>query len=127
MRGSLQKKGGKYYAVFRVNKKQKWINLCIDAKKGNKREAEAALTRLLAEYNENPNMFDKIDFVGYIKKWLKEVITQVDIITYEGYKTDTENHLIPYFEQKNLMLQDVKIADIEKYYKNKMEGADLHV
>lgn len=38
-------------------------------------------------------MFDKIDFVGYIKKWLKEVITQVDIITYEGYKTDTENHL----------------------------------
>ena len=51
MRGSLQKKGGKYYAVFRVNKKQKWINLCIDAKKGNKREAEAALTRLLAEYN----------------------------------------------------------------------------
>lgn len=48
MRGSLQKKGGKYYAVFRVNKKQKWINLYIDAKKGNKREAEAALTRLLA-------------------------------------------------------------------------------
>ena len=37
MRGSLQKKGGKYYAVFRVNKKQKWINLYIDAKKGNKR------------------------------------------------------------------------------------------
>ena len=31
MRGSLQKKGGKYYAVFRVNKKQKWINLYIDA------------------------------------------------------------------------------------------------
>lgn len=119
MRGSLQKKGGKYYAVFRVNKKQKWINLYIDAKKGNKREAEAALTRLLAEYNENPNMFDKIDFVGYIKKWLKEVITQVDIVTYEGYKTDTENHLIPYFEQKNLMLQDVKIADIEKYYNYK--------
>lgn len=119
MRGSLQKKGGKYYAVFHVNKKQKWINLYIDAKKGNKREAEAALTRLLAEYNENPNMFDKIDFVGYIKKWLKEVITQVDIVTYEGYKTDTENHLIPYFEQKNLMLQDVKIADIEKYYNYK--------
>ncbi len=42
------------------------------------------------------------------------MITQVDIITYEGYKTDTENHLIPYVEQKNLMLQDVKIADIEK-------------
>ena len=85
MRGSLQKKGGKYYAVFRVNKKQKWINLCIDAKKGNKREAEAALTRLLAEYNENPNMFDKLT-CGIHKKWLKEVITQVDIITYEGYK-----------------------------------------
>ena len=43
MRGSLQKKGGKYYAVFRVNKKQKWINLYIDAKKGNKREAEARI------------------------------------------------------------------------------------
>ena len=80
MRGSLQKKGGKYYAVFRVNKKQKWINLCIDAKKGNKREAEAALTRLLAEYNENPNMFDKIDFVGYIKKWLKEGLRKLILL-----------------------------------------------
>lgn len=50
-------------------------------------------------------MFDKIDFVGYIKKWLKEVITQVDIITYEGYKTDTENHLSRILT-KEFMLQE---------------------
>lgn len=29
-------------------------------------------------------MFEKVDFVGYIKKWLKEIITQFDILHMRG-------------------------------------------
>ena len=36
MRGSLVEKSGKYYAVFRVNGKQKWVNLQIETKGNNK-------------------------------------------------------------------------------------------
>ena len=35
MTGSLQIKNGKFYAVLRTNGKQKWINLNIEAKRGN--------------------------------------------------------------------------------------------
>ena len=72
MRGSLQARSGAYYAVFRVNGKQLWKNLGIPTSRGNKRRAEAALNKLLAEYSENPNMFNKIEFSDYINRWLEK-------------------------------------------------------
>ena len=87
VKGSLQIKNNRYYAVFRTDdKKQRWISLKIEAKRGNKRKAENALNELIAKYNENPNMFNKILFVDYAEKWLNSVQNQVDAITYESYK-----------------------------------------
>ncbi len=63
MTGSLQIKSGKYYAVLRINGKQKWINLNIDDKKGNKRKAEQALNETIMMYSENPSMVDKTGFI----------------------------------------------------------------
>ena len=119
MKGSLQERSGKYNAVFRVNGKQKWVNLNIPTTRGNKRKAETALNKLLSEYEKNPNMFDKIDFTDYIQKWLDGVKNSVDIITYEGYKHSVEKHIIPYFTEKKIALHDVKISDIEAYYNYK--------
>ena len=56
MTGSLQIKSGKYYAVLRINGKQKWINLNIEEKKGNKRKAEQALSETILMYSENPSL-----------------------------------------------------------------------
>lgn len=125
MKGSLQIKSGKYYAVFRVNGKVKWFNLKIEAARGNKRKAEQAMAELIIKYNESPNLFDKTNFIEYIKKWLKEVENQVDTITYEGYKQYTEKHIIPYFQEKGLYLQNVKISDIEGYYNYKSTAGRL--
>lgn len=119
MKGSLQVKSNKYYAVFRVNGKIKWYNLNIEAKRGNKRKAEDAMARLIIQYNNNPSNFEKIAFTDYIEKWLLEVKSHIDIITYEGYIQYAEKHIIPYFKNKGLMLQDVKIRDIEEYYNYK--------
>ena len=55
MKGSLQEKSGKYYAVFRLNGKQKWVNLDIPTKSGNKRKAEKALQLLLVQYENGTN------------------------------------------------------------------------
>ena len=119
MRGSLQEKNNKYYAVFRVNGKQKWVNLNISTKRGNKRKAEERMKEILVEYDSNPGMFEKIPLSDYICKWLKTVKNQVDAVTYTGYKQYAEKHIIPYFKDLGLNLQDVRLSDIEGYYSYK--------
>ena len=71
MRGSLQEKSGKYYAVFRVNGKQKWVNLQIPTTRGNKRKAEQALQKVLTEYTENEHNINDMLFTDYLTMWLE--------------------------------------------------------
>lgn len=125
MTGSLQIKSGKFYAVLRINGKQKWINLNIEAKRGNRREAELAMAKLITAADETPDMFRKISFADYMRIWLKNVEGHIDIVTYEGYKQYTEKHIIPYFEERKLMLQDIRPSDIEGYYEYKSRGGRL--
>ena len=119
MKGSLQIKGKKYYAVFRIDGKLKWHNLNVEAKRGTKREAERAMADLMAQYDKEPTLFTKTDFVSYIKLWLEDAKRQLNPITYEGYEQYAERHIIPYFLEKKLTLQDVKVKDIEGYYYDK--------
>ena len=56
MTGSLQIKNNKYYAVLNFKdkegkRKQKWISLDMEVK-NNKRKAEQALNKLIAEYEK---------------------------------------------------------------------------
>lgn len=99
MTGSLQIKSGKYYAVLRINGKQKWINLNIEAKRGNRKDAEIAMAKAISAADDNPNSFEKTDFAEYMKLWLKDVKKHIDIVTYEGYKQYTEKHIIPYYKE----------------------------
>lgn len=125
LRGCLQTKGNNYYAVLTIDGKKKWINLHIENKRGNKRKAEQAMCELVVKYNENPQLFQKNDFCKYIQYWLDKAKNQVDIITYEGYRQCTEKHIIPYFKPLKMTLQEIKIADIEKYYNYKAIGGRL--
>ena len=77
------------------------------------------MAKISSEYEDNPGIFEKIDFIKYIYKWIKTVKSQVDIITYEGYKSYLEKHIIPYFKALKLNLQDIKMTDIEQYYQYK--------
>jgi len=119
MKGSLQEKSGKYYAVVRINGKQKWINTGIEAKRGNKRKAEAKLLEIVVQCTEHPDAFTGVPFVNYIDEWLENVKHKVDTVTYESYEQYTKRHIIPYFEPLKLNLQDVSMSDIEKYYNEK--------
>lgn len=118
-KGSLQIKNNTYQAVFYYDGKTVWRSTGIKAIRGNKRKAEQRMNKILAEYEDNPTIFDKIDFTHYIKIWLNDVKNHIDLITYEGYSQYANKHIIPYFEPKKLKLQDVKLSDIESYYKYK--------
>ncbi len=125
MRGSLQTKGKLYYGVISIKGKKKWINLHIPADKGNKRKAEQALTRLVGEYFDNPDIFNKNDFVDIINKWLKYSSNHVDEVTYLGYEQYVIKHIIPYFEPLKLKLQDITLKDIEEYFNYKSVAGRL--
>lgn len=125
MRGSLQIKNNRYYAVFRINGKQKWVSLKIEAKRGNKKKAEQALNELMLKYQNNPHLINKILFVEYAQKWLDSVKGHVDSITYESYKQHVLKHFIPYFKPLNIYLQDIDISHIEQYYNYKSVSGRL--
>ena len=125
MTGSLQIKSGKYYAVLRINGKQKWVNLNIEAKRGNRKDAEIAMAKAISAADDNPNSFEKTDFAEYMKLWLKDVKKHIDIVTYEGYKQYTEKHIIPYYKEHRRVLQEMRAADIEEYYDYKSKGGRL--
>lgn len=129
MSGSLHIRNGRWYTTFYLNGKQIERALKIEAKQGNKiinkRKAEEAMAKLISEYADNPEQFNKIDFVDYIKKWLKNKTKQVETVTIEGYEGYIKSHIIPYFEPLNLKLQNVSIKDIENYYNCKAKSGRL--
>ena len=125
VKGHLEIKKNRYYAVIYYQRKHIWRSTGISAERGNKRKAEAVLSSILREYDENPNAVDKIKFTDYIRKWLDGVKNEVDIITYAGYKQYAEQHIIPYFEERRIILQNLTISDIEAYYTAKATGGRL--
>ena len=123
MKGSLQEKHGKYFAVIRVDGKQKWINLNIPTTKGNKRRANKALDELCMKYEDNPTMFNEMEFEPYALNWLESTKNNVDTVTYEGYRSIVTNHIIPYFKKYNL--QSITIDDVERFYNYKATNGRL--
>lgn len=129
MTGSLQIKHGKYYAVINMTengkRKQKWISTGI-SDKGSKRIANQKFREILSEYETNPVMYNsKILFSDYLNEWLKEAKIKVDIVTYQHYENDTNNHIIPYFKTLNIKLIDIDRKTIQKYFNEKFENGRL--
>lgn len=125
MKGCLQEKGGKYYAILSIDGKKKWVNLQIPTSKGNKRKAEQKMGELVLEYSHNRTMFTHTRFTDLALEWLSYIKPHVDTVTYQGYEQYVKKHIIPYFKPKNLYVQDMKISDIEGYYSFKLSSGRL--
>lgn len=126
MKGSLQIKNGKFYAVLSYKNEQgkdtrKWIATGLN-EKGNKRKAEAILNNILKEY-ANKDLFTEskpkrtydILLCDYLTQWLTTRRNEVEEITYESYNINI-NILAEYFKKKNIFLQELKPYDIQDFY-----------
>ena len=126
MKGSLQIKNGKYYAVISTKDeygkyKKIWINTGFEIK-GNKKKAEQRLNELLIEYDNGeitqPKRNDHsndILFGDYLQQWLLSIKNKVEEITYESY-THNINILTEYFNDKKVYLKELKPYHIQDYY-----------
>ena len=130
---SLQQKKGVYYAVFRVtdangDSKQKWVSTKIQAKRGNKREAQKAAEEIASKYEEaRVVIYPRTPFWQWLETWLEQKQNEVDLITFQGYESYYRNHIGPYFKQHNVTLTDLSPQDLQLYYNRKIQKPGEHV
>ncbi len=124
MTGSLQIKGGKYYAVLNIKengkRKQKWIDSQLTVK-GNKTRAEKFLREQLRLYEQKEGLMQAdMLFSEYARHWLSVQQRKIDIITYQGYEKLLQIHIVPYFEARKIALSDVTGRVFQEYCDEKV-------
>lgn len=119
----------KWYAVINVqdehgNRKQKWICTDLPSKNGkaNKTAAKKIASQLQEEYDKKSTPYTNITVAAYFTEWLKQAKMEVRPKTFHTYRGNMENHIIPYFEEKKILLQDLRPIDLEDYYRSKLQA-----
>ena len=105
-----------YYAVYWVDKKQKW-----KFAGHKKREAEVFLKQKLAEIdNGTYRERKKVLFKDFAEMWLENVPKpRVKASTFRGYVTDVKRHLTPYFGER--YVEEIHQEQVERFLSNVMQ------
>lgn len=131
MTGSLQTKNGIYYAVINLTgeegqRKQRWVNTKIPVNGNNIRKAKKALSETLKKYESlNTDTENDCLFIEYIKDWLETASMRIDEVTYSGYRSYIDSHIIPYFKPKKLMVSEVTPKVLQSYCNAKFKNGRL--
>lgn len=113
----------KYYIVISdyVNgkRKQKWLKTGLPVK-GNKRKAEQMLRDALQDYEQRSGIVrSDVTFADHVRQWMTQVKRRVDEVTYQGYETLANGHILPYFDASGVKLQDVTHQQLQAYIDEK--------
>lgn len=121
---SLQTKNNIYQVVLNYKdingkRKQKWVSTGLTEKGNNKRLANQKMQEILTNFKEdlkcpNSKIDDKL-FTTYLKEWLLSIKNTIEENTYDSYKVIV-NKICDYFEDKNILLNDLKPVEIQKFY-----------
>lgn len=121
---SLQIKNNIYQVVLNYKdingkRKQKWVSTGLTEKGNNKRLANQKMQEILTNFKEDLNCpnsknDDKL-FTTYLKEWLLSIKNTIEENTYDSYKVIV-NKICDYFEDKNILLNDLKPVEIQKFY-----------
>jgi integrase len=115
MRGSVQKKNGRYYVVYTLpNGKQKW------EKAGTtKHEAEKLLIDRVNQIHRGEWVDIKpITFAGFVELWYAQYAEgAVRRSTLASYRSYTKNHLIPFFGP--MELAKITLEDCQRFVTQK--------
>ena len=124
--GSLQIKKGHYYAVVNMpsedgKRRQRWISTGLQVN-GNKKTATHRLREILNELEEQNHQFHSgIKFWELLDMWLEASKQRMRESTYRNCKWVFNAHIIPYFRQTGVKLQDLCPHHLEEYYQEKLE------
>lgn len=122
--GCLQIKNDKYYAMLNLKvdgkRKPKWIATGLPVR-GNKRNAEAELARLINEYEEKAAIEANwteadVPFVDYMQTWLKMIKPTIATATHQSYSNMVNSRIDRHFRVLGVSLGDVSPQDIQNFY-----------
>ncbi len=107
------------YKDINGKRKQKWVSTGLSEKGNNKREANQKMQEILTNFKENLNIKEETKneklFVSYLKEWLMSIKNTIEENTYDSYKVIV-NKICDYFQDKNILLNDLKPVEIQKFY-----------
>lgn len=94
--------------------------------KGNQKRAEAILLEARKNFHPEDAMTDKnVPYCKFLERWLIEKARNYDTETYGIYAYNVKSFLLPYFEKSKVCICDLRMRDIESYYR--YEKAANHV
>jgi integrase len=118
MRGSIVKKGQRYYVVFPVGKKQKWERAPLNEKgRPTKKEAEKLLAQRMTELDSGSyREIKKVTFREFAEDWLRDYAGDTNHIkesTATRYVAVINAHHIPFFG--DCYLADITPALVQEF------------
>ena len=133
--GRLTERNGKWYAVLNLyteegKRKEKWVGLDLEAKRGSKTEANLRLGELLAKYNSGALYLQESlthaerekrriaeqTVAEYIVEWLDAYKCNISILTYNTYMQMVKGRIVPYFEKLNIPLKELTGDEMNNFY-----------
>lgn len=123
--GHLREKNGIYQIILNYkDDKGRYQTKSISTGlpvKGNKKRAEDMLQAERKKFDQRPTNGGKdILFSDFLLNWLDMMKNSVEITTYASYSNVVKNHIVPYFKEEKLLLQDVKPKHIQDFYQYEM-------
>ena len=127
--GHLEVKKGYYYIVLNYvdengKRNRPWIPTGLP-EKGNKRKAEAMLSKVRNSY-EPPKMTEEglrsdMLFAYYLEQWLEVAKTRIAVATYSSYSNMVLSTIAPYFRKTKVKLCDLEASHIQTFYNEKLK------
>lgn len=127
--GHLEVKKGYYYIVLNYvdengKRNRPWIPTGLP-EKGNKRKAEALLSKVRNSY-QPPKVTEEglrsdMLFADYLEQWLEVAKTRIAVATYSSYFGMVRSTIAPYFRKIRVKLCDLEARHIQTFYNEKLK------
>ena len=95
-------------------RKDKFVSTGLSGR-GAKQKATAMIDSLIEKYSYLEKSDHPAKMADYLKMWKELQKSEVAETTYDGYHTYIDRHLIPYFKDLNLNIQDITAGHIFDY------------
>jgi len=95
-------------------RKEKWVSTGLSGR-GAKKKATAMIDSMVEKYSYLEKSDHPAKMADYLKMWKELQASEVAETTYDGYHTYIDRHLIPYFKDLNLNIQDITAGHIFDY------------
>ena len=110
MTGCLAQRKDVYYVRLTYydrnhQRKDKWVSTGLSGR-GAKQKATAMIQSLIDKYSYLEKSEHPAKMADYLKMLKELQINEVAETTYDGYHTYIDRHLIPYFKDLNLNIQE---------------------